>query len=67
MLVWLLTGDHLEACRWLLANKGELIVGTVMTLLFVPALYAAWFRVGKPSPATDAGAAPSQSASEAVA
>ncbi len=37
------------------AIMGGLIVGTVLTLAFVPALYAAWFRVGRaavpPSPA----------------
>jgi multidrug efflux pump len=27
------------------AIMGGLIVATVMTILFVPALYAAWFRV----------------------
>jgi multidrug efflux pump subunit AcrB len=27
---------------------GGLISATVLTLLFVPALYAAWFRVRKP-------------------
>jgi multidrug efflux pump len=36
------------------AIMGGLIVGTVLTLAFVPALYAAWFRVGRaavpPSP-----------------
>ncbi len=33
---------------------GGLIVATVLTLFFLPALYAAWFRV-KPSPATAPG------------
>jgi multidrug efflux pump len=37
------------------AIMGGLIVGTVLTLAFVPALYAAWFRVGRaavpPNPA----------------
>jgi multidrug efflux pump len=28
-----------------MAIMGGLIVGTVLTLVFVPALYAAWFRV----------------------
>jgi multidrug efflux pump len=27
---------------------GGLIVATALTLLFLPALYAAWFRVKKP-------------------
>jgi multidrug efflux pump len=37
------------------AIMGGLIVGTVLTLAFVPALYAAWFRVraGVPTPAPD--------------
>jgi len=30
------------------AIMGGLVVATVLTLLFLPALYAAWFRVGKP-------------------
>ena len=30
-----------------IAIMGGLIVGTVLTLVFVPALYAAWFRVGR--------------------
>ena len=33
------------------AIMGGLIVATVLTLLFVPALYAAWFRVKRPAPA----------------
>jgi multidrug efflux pump subunit AcrB len=33
------------------AIMGGLIVATVLTLLFVPALYAAWFRVRKPASA----------------
>lgn len=32
-----------------IAIMGGLIVGTVLTLAFVPALYAAWFRVGRGS------------------
>ena len=34
---------------WLLA--GGLVVATALTLLFLPALYAAWFRVPRPSEA----------------
>jgi len=30
------------------AIMGGLVVATALTLLFLPALYAAWFRVGKP-------------------
>jgi multidrug efflux pump len=32
---------------------GGIIVGTVLTLLFLPALYVAWFRIQEPAPATD--------------
>jgi len=32
------------------AIMGGLIVATGLTLLFLPALYAAWFRVGRPEP-----------------
>jgi multidrug efflux pump len=39
------------------AIMGGLVVATVLTLLFLPALYAAWFRVGRPSQA--AAVAPS--------
>jgi multidrug efflux pump len=33
------------------AIMGGLLVATALTLLFVPALYAAWFRVGRPAQA----------------
>ena len=33
------------------AIMGGLIVATLLTLLFLPALYAAWFRVKRPAPA----------------
>jgi multidrug efflux pump len=40
------------------AIMGGLIVATLLTLLFLPALYAAWFRVPAPAPArTTFGAA----------
>ena len=32
------------------AIMGGLFVATVLTLLFLPALYAAWFRVRRPEP-----------------
>jgi multidrug efflux pump len=32
------------------AIMGGLVSATMLTLLFVPALYAAWFRVSKPAP-----------------
>jgi multidrug efflux pump len=32
------------------AIMGGLVVGTVLTLLFLPALYAAWFRIEAPRP-----------------
>lgn len=35
------------------AIMGGLIVATVLTLLFLPALYAAWFRVDEPMPAKE--------------
>jgi hypothetical protein len=34
-----------------MAIMGGLIVATVLTLLFVPALYAAWYRVRRPEDA----------------
>ena len=37
---------------------GGLVVATVLTLLFVPALYAAWFRVRVPAVRPTSGAAP---------
>ena len=33
------------------AMMGGIVVGTVLTLLFLPALYVAWFRVKEPAPA----------------
>ena len=33
------------------AIMGGLVIATALTLLFLPALYAAWFRVRKPAPA----------------
>jgi multidrug efflux pump subunit AcrB len=38
------------------AMMGGIIVGTVLTLLFLPALYVAWFRLKEPS--TEPGASP---------
>ncbi|WP_024512831.1 efflux RND transporter permease subunit [Bradyrhizobium sp. ARR65] len=35
------------------AMMGGIIVGTVLTLLFLPALYVAWFRIKAPELATD--------------
>ena len=35
------------------AMMGGIIVGTMLTLLFLPALYVAWFRIKEPVPATD--------------
>jgi multidrug efflux pump subunit AcrB len=32
------------------AVMGGLLVGTVLTLIFLPALYVAWFRVAEPTP-----------------
>ncbi len=36
------------------ALMGGLLVATALTLLFLPALYAAWFRVKKPDATTQA-------------
>ena len=44
------------------AIMGGLFVATVLTLLFLPALYAAWFRVKRP----DAAAAPAKSRARPV-
>jgi multidrug efflux pump subunit AcrB len=30
------------------AMMGGIIVGTVLTLIFLPALYVAWFRISQP-------------------
>jgi len=35
------------------ALMGGLLVATALTLLFLPALYAAWFRVKRPDAAAD--------------
>ena len=35
------------------AMMGGIIVGTVLTLLFLPALYVAWFRIKEPETAAD--------------
>src|SRR5204863_9618617 len=35
------------------AMMGGIIVGTVLTLLFLPALYVAWFRIEEPQPVGD--------------
>jgi multidrug efflux pump subunit AcrB len=35
------------------AMMGGIIVGTMLTLLFLPALYVAWFRIKAPESATD--------------
>jgi len=34
------------------AMMGGIIVGTMLTLLFLPALYVAWFRIKEPESAT---------------
>ena len=39
------------------AIMGGLIVATVLTLVSLPAMYAAWFRVRRPEPADDTSAA----------
>jgi hypothetical protein len=35
------------------AMMGGIIVGTVLTLLFLPALYIVWFRIEEPQPAME--------------
>jgi hypothetical protein len=35
------------------AMMGGIIVGTMLTLLFLPALYVAWFRIKAPESAAD--------------
>jgi multidrug efflux pump len=39
------------------AIMGGLFIATVLTLLFLPALYAAWFRVEPPALAPEGGSA----------
>ena len=39
------------------AMMGGIIVGTVLTLLFLPALYVAWFRIKEPGHEKTAGKA----------
>ena len=38
------------------AMMGGIIVGTVLTLLFLPALYVAWFRIKEPDADADSQA-----------
>jgi multidrug efflux pump subunit AcrB len=40
------------------AMMGGIIVGTMLTLLFLPALYVAWFRIKRPALVTDSERAP---------
>ena len=40
------------------AMMGGIVVGTVLTLLFLPALYVAWFRIKRTDPAAATAAAP---------
>jgi multidrug efflux pump len=47
------------------AIMGGLVVATALTLLFLPALYAAWFRVQRPGPGA-AGLSPALHAGEAA-
>jgi multidrug efflux pump len=46
------------------AIMGGLVVATLLTLLFLPALYAAWFRIAAPAPTSarrpDSGVTPAQ-------
>ena len=36
------------------AMMGGIVVGTVLTLLFLPALYIVWFRIKKPTDGAEA-------------
>jgi multidrug efflux pump subunit AcrB len=47
------------------AMMGGILVGTVLTLIFLPALYVAWFRI-KPSDAGEGEATAGEGTSEAV-
>lgn len=47
------------------AIMGGLILATALTLLFLPALYAAWFRVKKPAPKAAPDATPQAAAAAA--
>ena len=49
-----------------IAIMGGLVVATALTLVFVPALYAAWFRVRRDSPAQASAAAPLAAAAAAA-
>jgi multidrug efflux pump subunit AcrB len=40
------------------AMMGGIVVGTVLTLLFLPALYIAWFRIKQPAPSEAPALAP---------
>ena len=46
------------------AMMGGIIVGTVLTLLFLPALYVAWFRIKEPMSVNNAADMPSTAAPE---
>jgi hypothetical protein len=37
---------------------GGLFVATLLTLLFLPALYVAWFRIKEPEPRLERGSPP---------
>ena len=47
------------------AMMGGIIVGTVLTLLFLPALYVAWFRIKEPVPPPAAPGEPDSAATPA--
>jgi hypothetical protein len=44
------------------AIMGGLAVATLLTLVFLPALYVAWFRIKSPHPAASETIAPQQAA-----
>jgi multidrug efflux pump len=43
-----------------ISMMGGLFVATILTLVFLPALYAAWFRVKRPTPAATLGQEPAE-------
>ena len=50
-------GDHVTADQILARLDPRIIVGTVLTLVFLPALYVAWYRIEAPEESTAAARA----------
>jgi multidrug efflux pump len=49
-----------------MAIMGGLVVATVLTVLFVPALYAAWYRIGRPGTLESRSATPTMTQASAA-